>query len=122
MNTTEINGLLPMDDYPAYTTLSDGTVVKYYDVDGTTRDAVICDLESITFIHFDSAYDLEKNKMGPREARFSVTSEGGGIDWTQVFALIDSLWMDPDLVEEDPDAFQDMVLDAFEGMGQLTEY
>lgn len=122
MNTTEINGLLPMADYPAYTTLSDGTVVKYYDVDGTTRDAVIWDPESITFIHFDSAYDLEKNKMGPREARFSVTSEDGGIDWTQVFALIDSLWMDPDLAEEDPDTFQDMVLDAFEGMGQLTEY
>lgn len=122
MNTTEINGLLPMADYPAYTTLSDGTVVKYYDVDGTTRDAVILGsrVDHIHTLRF--CLRSREEQDGPREARFSVTSEDGGIDWTQVFALIDSLWMDPGLVEEDPDAFQDMVLDAFEGIGQLTEY
>lgn len=123
MNTTEINNLLPTSKHPAYIHFSDGTVVKYYDVDKTTRDAVVYrEGESITFIHFDSTYDLDKNEVSPREARFSVTTEDGGMDWTQVFALIDSLWMDPDLAEEDPDTFREMVLDAFEGMGQLTEY
>lgn len=93
MNTTEINNLLPTSKHPAYTHFSDGTVVKYYDVDKQPGTQLSTKKgESITFIHFDSTYDLDKNEMGPREVRFSVTTEDAAGNRRIARGIVEAIW------------------------------